>query len=199
MIPFYMILSHLVADFLLQPRKLVEYKEKSFAGVFIHAGIHGILMTLILFPYWAYAPVWYAIVIISFLHAVIDQGKISVQLKTDEYLFPFLLDQLMHFVVILVIIKSFHLDYLPIPFEIEQNFTLYLNPQLVLFLTIFIFCTAVYDIARFQIHRELHAKGHFKFSWNNLGKRLLVATIVFIGFLLIPLPDILEVLKASTP
>lgn len=199
MIPFYMILAHLVADFLLQPRKLVEYKEKSFYGVLIHAGIHGILMAIILFPYWAYAPMWYAIIIVTLIHAAVDQWKISIQIKMDEYLFPFLIDQLLHFLAIFGVIHIFHLNYLPIPYEIAQNFSLYLNPQLVLFLTILIFCTAVYDIARFQVQRELHSKGHFSFPWKTLGKRILVAAIVFIGFLMIPLPSFLEVLRASTP
>jgi len=72
-------LAHLVADFLLQPNWLVQWKEKHVFGVIVHAAAHAAVMVLFLLPF--RPEVFVMILIIALLHGLIDQAKITYQKK----------------------------------------------------------------------------------------------------------------------
>lgn len=186
MIPLYLVLGHLAADFILQPHSLVKLKEKSFTGVIAHACVHLLISMLFLLPFFNNPIVWIAILIITVSHAIIDQGKISLQLRTDQYLYPFALDQFFHFSVIFAVILALKLQNLQIP-DIGQTWiaTLYGNQNFPIFLMILVFVTSVYDIMRFQLQLEENRNSKYKFNFKKLASRILVAGAVFLGFLML--------------
>lgn len=91
--------AHLIADFLLQPKRLVELKEKRISGIILHVSIHGLVMALLIWPrsFTAIA----VILLITILHGAIDQMKISLSNKDNLALPYFFTDQLAHFSVLL--------------------------------------------------------------------------------------------------
>ena len=91
-----LILSHLLTDFVLQPKKWVaDRSKKHFASVWLY--IHGIITAFValLFIGFSY---WYLAIIILVTHIVIDGWK-SYRPQTVLY---FLIDQLLHLLVLLV-------------------------------------------------------------------------------------------------
>ncbi len=104
MILSYFILAHLLGDFVFQPTRLVLWKIKSNKGVFVHAFIHFVINLLILMPIIINGYFWliYIIFGISFLHFWIDKEKINYDLKHDKKVRPFIIDQLLHLLTILL-------------------------------------------------------------------------------------------------
>lgn len=100
--------SHIIADFLLQPTWLVRWKEKTAAGIIVHALIHAAIMALFIRP--QTLQVLLIIAGIAVLHGIIDSLKINYQKKHPEFGTSFLADQLMHFAVLVLA-----LPYLPYP------------------------------------------------------------------------------------
>ena len=91
--------SHIVADFLLQPARLVAWKKRSVAGIAVHAAIHGLLLAAMIAP--ARPSVLASIALVAFLHGLIDFAKIKLQLE-DGIGTSFLLDQIAHFIVLII-------------------------------------------------------------------------------------------------
>ena len=90
-----LILSHLLTDFVLQPKKWVaDRAQKHFSSVWLY--IHGLITALValLFIGFSY---WYLAVIILVTHIVIDGWK-SYRPQTVQY---FLIDQFLHLLVLL--------------------------------------------------------------------------------------------------
>src|SRR5439155_481446 len=90
-----LILSHLVTDFVLQPKSWIEDRQKKhFASsrLYLHATITAIIALLLIgFNYWLYA------IVIFVTHTIIDGWK-SYRPEIIRY---FLIDQLLHLLVIL--------------------------------------------------------------------------------------------------
>lgn len=90
------ILSHLITDFVLQPSSWIESRNKyHFASpmLYLHGALTGVMILLLLGPkYWIIATV------IFITHTIIDGWK-SYQ---KENVFYFLLDQILHVIVIVV-------------------------------------------------------------------------------------------------
>ncbi|WP_016854290.1 DUF3307 domain-containing protein [Halomonas smyrnensis] len=99
---FALILVHLVGDFLLQPRRWVEarQRDKARAGVlYLHAGIHGLLAlaVLVVAGIDSLAAVAWSVTIAA-SHALIDLGKAHLD---PRRLCWFVLDQALHLIVLL--------------------------------------------------------------------------------------------------
>lgn len=91
-------LTHLVADFPLQTNYLFQVKRKSTVGLLLHVSIHALtafLLTGLRLDLWY---VWFYLLV---SHALIDWGKL--QYKSSKQWGSFLLDQLAHFLVMIVI------------------------------------------------------------------------------------------------
>jgi hypothetical protein len=89
-----MLLSHLVTDFILQPRKWITSRKKHhFASGYLY--LHGLVTALVawIITGWQYWPV----AIILFISHIIIDGWKSYQKETPSY---FLIDQCLHLVVI---------------------------------------------------------------------------------------------------
>lgn len=90
----YLLLAHLLADFVFQPYELVRLKERPI-GLGIHAAIHGILTAIVavpLLPRW-----WIAVPALAAVHYVIDtvKGKIGFADGPASFV-VFLADQAAH-------------------------------------------------------------------------------------------------------
>lgn len=91
-------LAHLVADFLLQPKWLVVWKEKNRRGVVIHALLHALVMVVVMVP--RRLDVIALIVAIALTHGLIDSIKIRYQKNVGNFEGLFLADQLAHLAVL---------------------------------------------------------------------------------------------------
>lgn len=102
MITTYLIIGHLLNDFLLQPYKLIQWKMKSFAGVLVHVLLLTAVSSLLLFPYLGRWETWAVIGGIGVIHFITDMAKINIALKYDSFAFPYIADQAIHFISILI-------------------------------------------------------------------------------------------------
>src|ERR1700712_835802 len=89
-----LILSHLLTDFILQPKRWVEDRDAKHFGsgkLYLHGLITGLMAILLIGPQY-----WMIALIILVTHTLIDGWK-SYRPKTVTY---FLLDQVLHLLVI---------------------------------------------------------------------------------------------------
>lgn len=95
------ILAHLIGDFLLQTRSLIDEKERlkwRSPRLYLHVMIHFLLILILTWD----PGLWYAALIIAFSHWVIDCIKLHFQtIKTKA--FWFFTDQLLHLLVIFLV------------------------------------------------------------------------------------------------
>ena len=94
-----LLLAHVTTDFLLQTKTLIDSKrEKKGKSVFlyVHALLAGLLTYLIL-QNWS---LWWVLLAISITHFFIDLWKLH---QTNDSLGYFLLDQLFHILVLLIV------------------------------------------------------------------------------------------------
>ena len=94
-----MFLAHLVGDYILQWNSLAAWKSKSLSGVAFHSLI--VLVATWLFALFINPAWWPWVLFIAVLHFVIDASQLWVRLPVSP-LARFMLDQLAHFVVILL-------------------------------------------------------------------------------------------------
>jgi len=93
-----LLLAHIIGDFFLQPKKWVKEKEKKklkSPKLYFHIAIHFALLFLILWD----ISLWPVILVVGFLHFIIDATKLVFQKKKTKRLF-FFLDQISHIIVI---------------------------------------------------------------------------------------------------
>jgi len=185
MILAYLILAHLLGDFVFQPSKLVKWKMESKVGTLVHASVHLIIGLLVLSPFIlkGYYSLILVLLFVNVIHFFIDEGKINYDLKHDEKVKPFLLDQLVHFVVILtgVILVS------DIRFILPNTLfhRLYTDIRIINFASFVIFITSVIEIYNFQISREKDKKVKIRFNGKAMKKRALIFTLLYFSFMII--------------
>lgn len=99
-----LILAHLLADFPLQTRTLFELKKRNIWGVMLHSGVC-VLLIIILVPNLFLVPS--SLLLFFTSHTLFDWLKVKI---TDKYpsldnIIFFLLDQVFHIVIILIVSK----------------------------------------------------------------------------------------------
>ena len=95
-----LIMAHLLGDFVFQTLKIVKMKQK-ISGQIIHSSI-------IFFSSLAFIPTLqglYIALIMGFSHLIIDLGKLKI--NKDKSLSIFLIDQIFHFFVIILLVSYF--------------------------------------------------------------------------------------------
>jgi hypothetical protein len=115
-----LILAHLFGDFLLQPDSWVAQKrQKKLRSplLYLHLGIHGLVMLLLLGFNWKH---WIGILVILFTHFIIDLLKLHLEERYDKGKL-FVLDQAAHLLVILAVVYAYY------PFRIEPQIILNTN------------------------------------------------------------------------
>lgn len=180
MILGYLILAHLLGDFVLQPNKLVLWKIKSKAGVFVHALVHFLINIIVLFPFIAKGALWLipAALFISSIHFCIDQTKINYDLKHDKKVLPFLIDQLLHLLTILLV--YFFLGKIELNIPNTNFYEIYTNIRIIIFCSLIILVTTVVEIYRFQKNREKDRKATLKLNSDKMLNRLISLTLIYI-------------------
>ncbi len=171
-----LILSHLITDFILQPKSWVsDRNNKHFASVKLY--LHGLvtaLLALILIG----GQHWPVILVILITHTLIDGWK-SYQKKTVAY---FLADQLMHLAVIAACWYATFIQWA----DVQQAFK-YLNATPVIWKTItaVIFLTAPAGILIGQLTAQWREKIDGAESLANAGKWIgMVERIIILIFVL---------------
>lgn len=94
-----LLLAHILTDFIFQPKGWIEHKRKYKGGSYIlifHSLIAG-LLTLLFLQRW---DLWYLGLFISITHYFIDWWKLLQKVDNLKY---FLLDQLFHLIIILLV------------------------------------------------------------------------------------------------
>ncbi|TYA55973.1 DUF3307 domain-containing protein [Formosa maritima] len=93
-------LAHLIGDFVFQTKKSIKQKERlklKSSAIYIHIGIHIILLFLLLWD----ITLWPIILTIGVSHFFIDASKLVFQKKKTKRLW-FFLDQCLHIIMIFV-------------------------------------------------------------------------------------------------
>ena len=183
MILGYLILAHLLGDFVLQPNKLVLWKIKSKIGILVHALVHFCINILVLLPFIIKGAFWLipSALFISVIHFSIDQTKINYDLKHDKKVLPFLIDQLLHLLTILI--AYFFLGKIELNIPKTQFYEIYTNIRIVIFLSLIILATTVVEIYRFQKQRERNRNATIKLNSDKMLNRLIVLTLVYALFM----------------
>lgn len=96
----YLLLGHLIGDFVLQPLHLVDWKKRHITGVLVHSMIHLLIYLMVLFPYVQDNRVLLILFLLSAAHLLVDQ--IKVKTKGKHHTQYFILDQLTHIVLALI-------------------------------------------------------------------------------------------------
>ncbi len=98
---YQLILAHFIADYPLQPNRLVQAKQ-SLSGLALHVSIHFMVMMIISGK--AMMVVWPYLLLLTLIHFGIDFGKVKLsQYKPTWVTIPYLVDQLFHLLSILQI------------------------------------------------------------------------------------------------
>lgn len=100
--------AHIIGDFLLQPKWMVDLKEKHTFGVAVHAICHAGMMALFILPNSFRAAA--VIISIAIIHGIIDRAKVLCQNQKGLLLSYFFLDQLLHFAVLVGAALLFPID-----------------------------------------------------------------------------------------
>ncbi len=192
MIFFYILLAHLVSDYLLQPDNLVEWKKHSRWGLFMHSFIHFLFTTLILFLYTGQPAVAILAFIMAALHFIIDYAKAVHDLQKDNTTVYYWLDQLAHYLsagLVTLIALQFGGFFARRTINFGNYFDLlFFNPVFVTFASLVIFMTLTIEYSHFKYrskagHRPLLNK-------RNMIRRLLLAAIIYVGLLFALVPSV---------
>lgn len=184
-----LIAAHLIADFLLQTDRVFQIKVKYKWGVLLHGSIVGVVTALALLPYFQY-PLIVVLFLIGFvLHIFQDKAKILYNFQIERNnLWTFLLDQLLHFLVLAVIsFGTMNLDIPSYPGPEILN-RLYSDTGLFLFIIWLSVITYSSSIMQEYIKKAITGEHTEKIQWPKASQKYLemllrttVAIFIFLG------------------
>ncbi len=152
MIISYLIIAHLISDFLLQPKKLVDWKIKSKWGTLTHVLIHAVIGFAVLSPFIinGYTQLVYVVLGVNFMHFWIDEAKINYALTHDGKAKPFIIDQLLHIIVLVIA----YLTVINTEFTLPgtQFYEIYTAPKTITIAFVVVLLATVLNIMRFRKH-----------------------------------------------
>lgn len=110
-----LILAHLIADFLLQTDKVFKIKVRYKWGVLLHGSIVGVISIIFVLPYFSQPQITTYIILLYLIHIFQDKAKIIYNLQIERNnLWTFLLDQLLHIgVIVLISFSASHIFFTP--------------------------------------------------------------------------------------
>ena len=114
-----LIIAHLIGDFFLQPNAWVkekEIKKLKSPKLYLHVGVHIALVFLIFLSF----GVWKVALLIGVAHLLIDALKLLFQTRKNARLL-FFIDQVLHFISIVVVWNIFYKGSLDISFLNETK------------------------------------------------------------------------------
>jgi len=172
-----LILSHFIGDFLLQPQKWVEHKEKykhKSKYLYYHVLVHFLALLVVLqfdFNYWL------GILIIILSHYIIDLLKLNLKTKTNARLL-FGIDQLAHLILIAITVSIYK------PYDL--NLSSIYNPKFLLLITAILGVTIVSSIImKVVISRWYFKENNSRLSLENAGAFIGILERLFVFALII--------------
>lgn len=185
MILSYLILAHLLGDFVFQPGKLVIWKIKSKFGILTHVLIHFTLNLIILSPFIINGHYWLILTafLLCFAHFWIDRIKINYDIKHDKKTVSFLIDQLIHLLAILLVF--FFTQNIPLILPDSQFYKLYGDIRLIILATFLILSSAVIEIYRFQLEREKKENAILKVHPREMLIRAVIVILIYGLFMIL--------------
>ncbi len=186
----FLFLAHFLADFIFQPNKLVSWKYNSFVGICVHSGIHFLTDFLILLLIFNPIAAVLTALIIAFTHAIVDRLKIIQENKNIKHYTAFWVDQIVHWLVLLLVISFITKGNLfgSSPFLKEPLFNLFpydnpLQPILIIYFILVIFISKTMELSRFQQEQDKNKNAHLTFNRRTIIKRLFYLTLIFLFIL----------------
>ncbi|MFN4763577.1 DUF3307 domain-containing protein [Gillisia sp. Q332] len=93
-----LLLAHILTDFVLQPSRWIQHKQKH-RGKSLYLVLHALIAGILTYLFLQELKWWYVALFISITHYLIDLWKVNL---ANDNLKSFLLDQLFHLIIILV-------------------------------------------------------------------------------------------------
>ncbi|MBI5755255.1 DUF3307 domain-containing protein [Candidatus Peregrinibacteria bacterium] len=181
---FYLILSHLIADFTLQPKKLLRWKHRGWQGQAFHCFIFWLISSIFLLPYLIYLQNWLIITLLAISHYIIDKIKLTLNGRSEDKLVLFLTDQAFH--IFFVFIAGYLIGATPMVWPDTFFYTnMYLNVKLVTYASVLVFITYTWDIFKFLLKHKFNPKKFYKPNYRHFTKRILLFIgiyVLFIGY-----------------
>lgn len=171
----YLLLAHLLADFLLQPEALVRWKHESWKGIGLHGLIHFGISFLLLSPYLPSMNVLVALVAVAVAHFLIDWIKVYFEARVEHYLLPFLLDQVVHLSVLAT--AAYVLQPEPLMLTFQPILWLYTDPSVVVGLCLLMIVTFAYELTVFHVYRT--KKSVYKPNYRGMIQRVIIWSVLY--------------------
>lgn len=142
-------LVHFLADYPLQPNKLIALKKKSYFGVLLHCLVHLTVLVAVLSPFLHLKEVWMGIAVIFITHNIIDQTKITLDKKYPKLrLHLYVIDQLFHLSIVSGV--AYYIGYIK-PNTHLPILDLYFDTTFVTYILALALVTYFYDVTRYFI------------------------------------------------
>lgn len=194
---FYLYLGHLISDYLLQPNTLIEWKKRSRWGIFVHAGVHFLVTTLLAY---LYTDSYYSILLaagIASCHFVIDCLKVDHDNRKNHTQLAYWTDQLAHFLTVtLAFLVALKLPGIFGVRNVDWNSifqTFYFSPVFVTYSCVAIFSTLTVEYGFFVVKKNATRKSaadQASLSTRHMIKRLFLATLIYVGLLFSLVPSV---------
>lgn len=196
MLFLYLFLGHLIADYLLQPNSLVAWKHRSINGVAVHASVHVLVTTLLLYLYTGKAEVFFVALIIGVMHFFIDSIKASHDQKSKHPKTAYWIDQCAHYLSLLIglTVASLYPDSFTIRIFADTSigqaiFVTLFNPLVVSYYSLAIFSTFTIEYSYYKDRSKTSAKGPI-LNYRRMLERLFLTTLIFLGLVFSFIPSV---------
>lgn len=183
MIIAYAILSHLLADFVFQPGKLVQWKQHSKWGVLFHVAVHFLILLLVFSPFLLVGDTWliYFSLGICFFHFFIDMLKVWYDNNHSKKLTPFLVDQFAHLSTILGAMLVVQACGCELTFLGDSGVAgILMNIQVPIALIILVFSSYFLEVFRYTFNLDHQRKAKVSFNYFGFYLRAVVPTSAFV-------------------
>ncbi len=196
MLFLYLFLGHLIADYLLQPNSLVAWKLRSLNGVGVHASIHVLVTTLLLYLYSGHAEVFFVALLIGILHFFIDSIKASHDQKSKHPKIAYWVDQFAHYLSLaigLAFAAQFPAYFANRVFSdtsiAQSAFVMLFNPINVAYFSLAIFSTFTIEYSYYKDRSKAGSKGSV-LNYRRMLERLFLTTLIFLGLVFSFIPSV---------
>ncbi|MBU0576966.1 DUF3307 domain-containing protein [Patescibacteria group bacterium] len=172
----YFYLIHFLADYPLQPNKLVEYKHKTYLGVLLHCLIHLAVLVAVLSPFLHLKSVWIGITVIFVTHNIIDQIKVKLDKKHPKWkLQLYIGDQVTHLLILTGV--AFYIGNVT-PNTSLDPISLYADKTFISYILILVLSTYFYDVTRYFILTR-KKKVPYKRDYKTMIRNVFIVSIAF--------------------
>lgn len=189
MILIYLLLGHLVADFILQPFELIKWKAESWKGIAVHSLIHFLTYFAVLFLYISNLKIVLVLLLLTIAHFLIDCLKIEKEKRSKSFIGFYLFDQLLHLITLTG--AAYALNDQTISISSNTFFTgIYSSFYLGLGLVLFVLVTFVAEITKYQFLRAKNKNAIFKPDYKAMFKRFLYVSILYGAIMLLVVENV---------